>query len=401
MEASDIQKSQKHNLLIIDDEPEVIKALTRIFRRDYNVFSTTDAENAFQIMENENIQVVISDQRMPGITGVEFFSRIKARYPDAIKLILTGYSDIEAVKDAINKGQVFRYVTKPWDPYELENIIKEAFDKSDLIIQNRKLLENLKEANETLENKVKERTKELENLNVKLSELNLEKNKYIGMVSHDLRSPIGTAQSFSSLLLDDYYETPSEKQIEYLGIINDRCNFSLDLIDNFLNVSKIESGVFDLKLTEQDYVSFVYNSLVQDKIMSEKKSQEIIVNSSADKVVFVFDVNKIHQALSNIVSNAIKYSMPGTKISIDIDLSENEVITKVKDQGQGIPENELPDIFKPFKTTSVKSTANEKSIGLGLAIVKKIIEAHNGHIEVQSKVGEGTTFVYTLPVIKK
>lgn len=398
MEASDIQKNQKHSLLIIDDEPDVIKALTRLFRREYNVFSSTDAEEGLEIMEKEKIQVIISDQRMPGITGVEFFSKIKVKYPDAVKLILTGYSDIEAVKDAINKGQVFRYVTKPWDPYELENIIKEAFDKSDLIAKNRELMISLQEANENLEAKVKERTRELESLNIKLSELNLEKNKYIGMVTHDLRSPIGTAQSFSSLLLDDYYETPSEKHIEYLGIINDRCNFSLDLIDNFLNVSKIESGVFDLKLTEQDYMSFVYNSLIQDKILSEKKSQEIVINSSVDKLVFVFDINKIHQALSNIVSNAIKYSMPGTKITIDIELNENEVITRVKDQGQGIPENELPDIFKPFKTTSVKSTANEKSTGLGLAIVKKIIEAHNGHIEVQSKVGEGTTFVYTLPL---
>lgn len=401
METNEKMEGKSHNLLIIDDEPEVIKALTRIFRKDYNVFSTTDAERAFGIMETEKIQVIVSDQRMPGITGVEFFSKIKYKYPDAIKLILTGYSDIEAVKDAINKGQVFRYVTKPWDPYEIENIIKEAFDKSDLIIQNRELLESLKEANENLENKVKERTKELEKLNSKLSELNIEKNKYIGMVTHDLRSPIGTAESFSALLIDDYHETPTEKHLEYLGIINNRCNFSLDLIDNFLNVSKIESGTFDLKITEQDYVSFVKNSILQEKIHAVKKSQEIIINSSVDKAVLGFDVNKLQQVISNLVSNSIKYSMPGKKIFIDISLDENGIITKVSDQGQGIPKEELPDVFKPFKTTSVKATANEKSIGLGLAIVNKIIEAHNGHIEVESKVGEGTTFTFLIPMEKE
>lgn len=398
METDEILKEKRHNLLIIDDEPDVIKSLTRLFRRDYNVFSTTDAEEGFKIMDNKSIQVIISDQRMPGITGVEFFSRIRVKYPDAVKLILTGYSDIEAVKDAINKGQVFRYITKPWDPYELENVIKEAFDKSDLITKNRELMISLKEANENLESKVKERTKELEEVNVKLSELNLEKNKYIGMVTHDLRSPIGTAQSFSSLLIDDYYEIPEEIHLKYLRIINDRCNFSLDLIDNFLNVSKIESGVFDLKLSEQDYVSFIKNNIVQEKIMAEKKSQEIIINCSVDEAFMTFDVNKIQQVISNLVSNSIKYSMPGTKIFIDIELKDNEIITKVTDQGQGIPENELSEIFKPFKTTSVKSTANEKSTGLGLAIVKKIIEAHNGKIEVYSKVGEGTSFKYFLPV---
>jgi len=397
METTEIKKEKLHNLLIIDDEPEVIKSLTRLFRRDYNIFSTTNAEEGLKIMDNENIQVIVSDQRMPGITGVEFFSKIRVKYPDAVKLILTGYSDIEAVKDAINKGQVFRYITKPWDPYELENVIKEAFDKSDLITKNQELMISLKEANKNLENKVKERTKELEEVNTKLSELNIEKNKYIGMVTHDLRSPIGTAQSFSALLIDDYHETPEETQLKYLGIINERCNFSLDLIDNFLNVSKIESGVFDLKLSKQNYVSFVKDALVQERIMAEKKSQEIIINCPVSDILITFDVNKIQQVISNLVSNSIKYSMPGTKIFIDIELKDDEIITKVTDQGQGIPEDELPEIFKPFKITSVKATANEKSIGLGLAIVKKIVEAHNGKIEVYSKVGEGTSFVYYLP----
>jgi DNA-binding NtrC family response regulator len=91
------------NLLVIDDEPEIVKALSRQFRRTYNVFSSTNAEEAFHILENEHIQVVISDQRMPSMNGVEFFERIKHKYPDALKLILTGYSDIEAFFGAINE----------------------------------------------------------------------------------------------------------------------------------------------------------------------------------------------------------------------------------------------------------------------------------------------------------
>lgn len=395
---SDFEYSEvkDHSLLIIDDEPDILKALTRQFRRKYNVFSTTNAEDGFGIMEKENIQVVLSDQRMPGLTGVDFFSRIKSKYPDALKLILTGYSDIEAVIGAINDGQVFRYVTKPWNPEELETIIKEAFEKYELITKNRKLMHSLQDANETLEMKVKERTLELEEANQKLSELNMEKNRYIGMVSHDLRNPIGIAESFSNLLIDDIDSISKEKHVEYLGIINNRCNYSLDLIHNFLDVSKIESGVFDLDITEQEYIAFVKEGIVQDEILANNKSQKIEIKTNVDEITIRFDKNKIRQVISNLINNAVKFSQPKTTIVIDISKGEKGVTTKVIDQGQGIPENEIPRLFHAYQTTSVKATANEKSTGLGLAIVKKIIEAHGGEIGVESEVGRGSTFYFTI-----
>jgi signal transduction histidine kinase len=348
-------------------------------------------------MEKENIQVVLSDQRMPGMSGVDFFSRIKTKHPDALKLILTGYSDIEAVIGAINEGQVFRYVTKPWNPEELETIIKEAFEKYELITKNRRLMHSLEVANETLELKVKERTRELEKANEKLSELNEEKNRYIGMVAHDLRNPIGVAESFSNLLIEDIDEIAKDKLVEYLEIINNRCSFSLNLIHDFLDVSKIEAGIFDLKLTEQEYVSFVRESIIQDEILANNKSQKIKIKATVEIIKLRFDKNKIQQVLSNLISNAVKYSSPGTTIVIDISENTTGVITKVIDQGQGIPLEELPTVFHPFQTTSVKTTANEKSTGLGLAIVKKIIEAHGGAIDVESEVGKGSTFYFTLP----
>lgn len=395
----DVSNVKDYNLLIIDDEVEITKALTRQFRKKYNVFSTTNAEDGFAIMEKEKIQVVLSDQRMPGMTGVDFFSRIKDKYPDALKLILTGYTDIEAVIGAINDGQVFRYVTKPWHPEELDTIIREAFEKYELITNNRKLMHSLQEANTTLEAKVKARTLELEKLNGRLSELNIEKNKYIGMVAHDLRNPIGVASSFSDILIENYDDLDKRIQLEYLEQINKSCNFSLNLIHDFLDISKIEAGIFDLNLTLQEYISFVKKNIVQNEILAKNKSQEIIITSDQDSINACFDKNKIQQVLNNLLSNAIKYSFPNTKIVIDISVTIDEITTKIIDQGQGIPQEELIKIFNPFQTTSVKSTANEKSTGLGLAIVKKIIEAHNGNLDVESIVGKGSTFYFTIPLI--
>jgi signal transduction histidine kinase len=396
-----IDKELEYNLLVVDDEVEITKSLVRQFRGKYNVYAATNVSDAFPILENKNIHVVISDQRMPGITGVDFFSRIKDKYPDAQKLILTGYSDIEAVIGAINEGQIFRYLTKPWNPAELDSVIKEAFDKHELITNNRRLLRKLQETNLNLEEKVKERTTELESANETLTRLNLEKNKYVGMVAHDLRNPIGAAHSFSNLLLEERRPYSQEERKKFLKIINERCNFALNLIGGFLDVSKIEAGIFELHPNEYDYVNFVNENINQNIILAENKSQLIRFETDLKELNFTFDKDKIEQVLNNLISNAVKYSFPNTTITIGVSIVNNQVITRVKDQGQGIPARELKDIFMPYKISSVKTTANEKSTGLGLAIVKKIIDVHGGTISVESEVGSGSVFTYVLPVTQK
>lgn len=391
------QLELNHNLLVIDDEVEITKSLFRQFRRKYNVHVANSAEDALPILEKQDIQVVLSDQRMPGMTGITFFSAIKDKYPDALKLILTGYSDIEAVIGAINEGQVFRYLTKPWNPVELNMAIEEAFERHELVSNNRILLRKLKEANLTLENKVEERTQELAAANVNLKKLNIEKNKYIGIVAHDLRNPIGSAFSFSDLLIEDFEIIENTDKKNYLKIINERCLYSLNLISEFLDASKIEAGTFELKLQKQNYIEFINDCVKQNQILARNKLQTIEVLTENNEISLNFDRNKMEQVINNLLTNAIKYSHSNTKIRVEISVSDNNVITKIIDEGQGIPAHELSNLFNPYKTTSVKSTANEKSTGLGLAIVKKIIEAHNGSVSVESKVGVGSEFTFTLP----
>lgn len=386
------------NLLIIDDEIDITKSLFRQFRRKYKVHTAINGKDALELMKQYPIQVVLSDQRMPGMTGVDFFYKIKNQYPDTLKLILTGYSDIGAVVDAINKGQVFRYLTKPWNPVELELAIKEAFEKQELISKNKSLLLRLQEANSLLEAKVKERTNELELANDRLKHLNLEKNKYIGIVAHDLRTPIGNAFNFSDLLIEDYYAFPKEEQIEFLKIINDRCSYSLKLIEEFLDVSKIESGILDLNFKSWDYNEIVAECIKQNKLFAKKKSQQIIYETSKEKIMVICDKDKIEQVINNLLSNAIKYSNKGKKIWIQVTTADNRLNTAVKDQGKGIAKNELPTIFTDYQTTSTHSTAGEKSTGLGLAIVKKIVESHQGNISVVSDVNSGSTFSFSIPL---
>lgn len=154
----------EHTILYVDDEEDNLTVFKSAFRRNYKVITALSAAEGLEIVKNEHVDLIITDQRMPHMTGIQFLKNL----PDetlSIRMILTGYSDIEAVIDAINTGKVYRYITKPWDKEELKITLDNALDTLDLKRKNAELILNLKEANEDLENKVKERTKELEEKN--------------------------------------------------------------------------------------------------------------------------------------------------------------------------------------------------------------------------------------------
>ena len=245
----------------------------------------------------------------------------------------------------------------------------------------------------------KEAEEALRQSNVQLRELNNQKNEFLGMAAHDLRNPIAVIQN-SSLILSRYSsENLSLKQKEFLKKIYDTSKFMLELLNSLLDISKIESGKLELEISKNNYPDFVTKNVEFNKFFATEKGMSIDSVLSNDIPPLDFDKNKIEQVLNNLISNAIKYSHPNTTIRIEVLRQQDFVVTKVIDQGQGIPENELTHVFKPFQKASTKPTAGEKSTGLGLAIVKKIVEGHQGFIGVESEVGKGSTFFFRLPLL--
>jgi signal transduction histidine kinase len=171
----------------------------------------------------------------------------------------------------------------------------------------------------------------------------------------------------------------------------------LDLVNNLLDVAQIESGKLRLDLQLVDLIALVRRNIALNRVLAAKKQIEIEWAETPLPTV-LFDAPKIEQVLNNLIGNAIKFSLPGTLIRVSVTRADPNVVLMVRDQGPGIPPNELVKLFKPFQKTSVKSTAGEKSTGLGLAIVKKIVEGHHGKIWIESQVGHGTTFFVSLPI---
>jgi signal transduction histidine kinase len=240
--------------------------------------------------------------------------------------------------------------------------------------------------------------KALAEKNRHLEELYKQRNELMGIAAHDLRNPLSVINSFSEIMLETFEEHEAERIKELIKIIFKTSGFTLQLLNDILDFSKIESGTLDLKKHQLNYVQFVKENLAQNEFFSVQKNIKIHLNAPETNLIYSFDPRRIEQVMNNLLGNAIKYSFPGRDIEVTISSDEEFVITSIKDYGQGIPEKDLPHIFKPFQQVSVKPTHNEKSTGLGLAIVKKIIDFHQGSISVSSKPGDGSTFSFYLPL---
>ncbi len=138
-------------ILYVDDEENNLNSFKAAFRREYDVTVALSATEAKELLKTNSFEIIITDQRMPGITGVDFLASIIDEYPEAIRMLLTGYADIQAVIDAINKGQIFQYITKPWDEQQMRVVINNAYEIFSLRKENKKLLQSLLRANEQLE----------------------------------------------------------------------------------------------------------------------------------------------------------------------------------------------------------------------------------------------------------
>jgi len=258
-------------------------------------------------------------------------------------------------------------------------------------------LNELADRNQILEELVADRTRQLSEANVELERLNRLKNQFLGMAAHDLRTPIGHILSYSDFLREEVAAVLTEEQLEFLSIIRSSSEFMLQLIDDCLDVSSIESGNLRLDLHVADPRQLLERNVDLNAVLAQKKNIQVALQIEGSLPVLPLDEGKIAQVLNNLISNAIKFSQPGTTVAVCAVAEGNGVRIAVRDQGPGIPEGERDKLFHAFGQTSVRSTAGESSTGLGLAIVRRIVEGHGGRIWVESQVGVGSVFLFTLP----
>ena len=231
-----------------------------------------------------------------------------------------------------------------------------------------------------------------------LLDLSNVKNKFLGIAAHDLRSPIGVLKGYLGLLLKERLGPVSESQREIMERMDATCEGMLALVNDLLDVSAIESGHLDLEKRPVDLAEFLCERDQENKLLAEAKSIDTALELQKDLGGVLLDPLRISQVINNLVSNAVKFSFPDTVVTVRAERADQHVRISVTDQGQGIPDEEIAKVFTEFGKSTVRPTAGEASTGLGLAIVKRIVQAHGGQLQVESQVGVGSTFSFTLPV---
>jgi signal transduction histidine kinase len=202
---------------------------------------------------------------------------------------------------------------------------------------------------------------------------------------------------YASFLLDDPKSPLEAKERDFLRVIKNQGRFMLNLINDLLDVTRIESGNLDLRPESGDFRKFAQRVAGLQAVLAERRGIEVVVEGGDAPCVAVFDPPRMEQVLNNLIGNAVKFSAGGTRVVVRVECSPGGVRTSVADQGPGIPADELETIFKEFHRGTAKPAAGERSTGLGLAIARRIVEAHGGTIGVDSEVGKGSTFFFTLP----
>lgn len=385
--------STRPTLLIVDDEPDVRASLEYLLRRGHRVLTAEGGEAALTLLEQEDVQVILCDQRMPGLTGDQVLARAREIQPDAVRIMLTGYADIQAIGRAINEACIFRYVPKPWDAAELELIVRQAVEQHNLVRDRRRLLEELQVANA-----------KLIQANQELAEASALKSAFLEVASHELNTPISIVLGLSHLLLNEANAgtIPDRAAIEQ---VVQSANHLARLVGSMLKLA--HAGDFrNAPRAEPTNLGALAHSVadqLQPFIDRRSLRLERLIEDGLEDVWL--DADKIRDAITHLLTNAIKFTPDGGLITLEVRPGEDGlVLIRVRDEGIGLDAQSLEKIFEPFFTefdTAQHSSGDfgfrKRGLGLGLSLVQKFAQLHGGRVEAQSAPGQGTCISLWLP----
>ena len=282
---------------------------------------------------------------------------------------------------------------------------------------NVKLIQKLNQANNTLEQNVADRTKELHEVNLELqtqneeissqteqitfqneelTKLNEDKNKFIGIATHDLKSPLNRVKGFINIIQMSSTATVASQK-EYFDMALESVSGMQKLISSILDINRIEEGRSEVKSEHLDIVAFLQQRMILFEKQANEKQIAISLNTSLTSMSIYSDKDVLSQVLENLISNALKFSEKGKEVFLFVSSDSEKTKITVQDQGPGISETEKKLLFGKFQKLSNRPTAGESSSGLGLSIVKELVESLGGTISCESVVGQGTSFILELP----
>lgn len=321
------------SLLYVDDQEENLKAFKRVFKKDFNIFTAISGEKGLDLFEEHpEITLLVSDQRMPGMSGVDFLNACKHINPHPIRIIITGYADLESTINAINEAEIYRFVAKPWETHDLRQTLLEAQKKYDLV-------------------------SELELKNKRLESLDRLKIKFMMLVNHELKTPITVQRSYIELLKD---LSPSEEALTFIEKSLKGTERMEDLVSEILYFLKIQS---------EDSIEMTDTVNLSDLLENKELNYKIKSNKE-----------HLNEAVKRLLKNAEDHKPEGTEVGVSID-GDVLLITNELKKDSAPPDVDL--ILKPFEINE-EAFNHSKGLGMGLSIATLILNKLGHKVEINT-----------------
>lgn len=368
------------DVLVVDDEPGIRSGVSRILRNftvsypfmdddiGFNVIEAATGEEALEFIKKTPPAIVLLDNKLPGIQGVEVLEFINNNQLDILVMMITSYASLELAVKATTIG-AYDFVPKPFTPQELkssmENISKHYF----LRRMTRKMHKEGKQV----------------------------RFQFLSVLSHELKAPLNAIEGYLNIMQDKQMGPNIAAYDEMIDRSLSRVKSMRTMIMDLLDLTHIESGKKKRELRELDLCLVAKSAM--DTMMPLAIQRDVTMSLMAeDGCTYIADSDEMVIIFNNLISNAVKYNAAGGTVTCSIAQSESQVVIAVEDSGIGIDEADIPKLFHEFSRIKNAKTREVTGSGLGLSIVKRLVSMYNGRIEVDSKVGQGSVFSIYLPV---
>lgn len=370
-------------ILIVDDEERLRISLGKMLSLDgFAVSTASDGQEGLDSLMDNPCDLVIVDLVMPGRDGMWLIREIKERKIDVGIIVATGYGTVDLAVNAMKLG-AWDFIQKPVD-YDLMKMVAER------ALERVRLVRDKAEA----EKRIKLQNEELKKINKKLKDLDKLKTNFLSKAVHELRSPLTVIACGLEIVREELEERGDAEMQQYLEHAIAFTNSMVKIVNDMLDINMIVSGKIHLERVKGDFVSVVKGTAEGILPFFRKEGLVLEINIPERMIEAEFSRDRIMQVLTNLLSNAAKFTTEGGKVIVSVDDGADDIVCSVHDTGQGIPAEDLDSVFEEF--FQVKR-GDKRGAGLGLSICKKIIESHGGRIWVESELGKGTTFYFSIP----
>jgi len=378
------------HILIVDDDAALLEALPEALRlrmASIAIDTSDTAQAALERIATIDYDAIVSDIKMPGMDGLTLLKHIRQLRPETPTLLITGHGDHDPAIQALRHG-AYDFIQKPIDRDYFGASLGRAIQVRQLKRQVEAQRIALEQHAATLEAIVEERTRELR-------EASQAKDVFLSIASHELKTPLTTIKALAQMTRRrlEQSRSPDASYLERM----ERAIWRMEmLVNDLVDVSRIQAGKLTLRMERADLAALARQVVHEQAALSERT---VVVDIPDAPIAIEMDTERIWQVLTNLLTNALKYSPKETPVDVTLSGNGEETVIRVRDQGDGIPPHELEHIFERFYRGQDARIWNGSAVGLGLGlfISRELVERHGGRIWVESAVGEGSAFYVALP----